>query len=87
MRSQQKRPGFRQDGEDSRLRQEQQREWQIKADNLSARIQSQFTPARIDPATGRTFGYAAARGTLQARDLARLQQASGRQNRAMRRPR
>lgn len=58
----QKWPGFGQDGEAGRMRQERHREEQIKADNLSARIRADFQPGRVDPAIGRTFGDAQARG-------------------------
>ena len=62
MTEQQKWPGYRQDREDERLRQERQREEQIKAASLSARIRAAAQPDRIDPATGRTFGDGRARG-------------------------
>jgi hypothetical protein len=57
-------PGYGQDGEDERMQRERRREEQIKADNLSARIRAASPGQRdkIDPATGRTFGDAAARG-------------------------
>ena len=55
-------PGFHQDAEPERMRQEQQREKQIKADNLSTRIRAAHQPDAIDPATGRTFGDAVGRG-------------------------
>ena len=55
-------PGFHQDGEPERAKQEQRREQQIKADNLSARIRAAAQPDRIDPATGRTFKDATERG-------------------------
>jgi hypothetical protein len=57
-------PGYRQDGEPERIRQERQGEQRIKADNLSARIRAAdpVQRDRIDPATGRTFRDAAARG-------------------------
>lgn len=55
-------PGFRQDGEPDRLEQERKREQQIKARNLSARIRADAQPDAIDPATGRTFKDAQARG-------------------------
>lgn len=55
-------PGFRQDGEADRLEQERHREQRIKADNLSARIRADAQPDAIDPATGRTFRDAQARG-------------------------
>jgi hypothetical protein len=57
-------PGFRQDGEPERIRQERQREQRIKAENLSARIRAAdpVQRDRVDPATGRTFRDGAARG-------------------------
>lgn len=55
-------PGFHEDREPERLEQEHQREQEIKAGNLSARIRAAFQPERVDPATGRTFGDAVARG-------------------------
>jgi len=58
----QKWPGFGQDGEAQRMQQERSREQQIQAENLSARIQADFQPDRVDPAIGRTFGDALARG-------------------------
>ena len=60
----QKWPGYGQDGEAARLEQERQRAEQIKADNLSARIRAADPAQRtaIDPATGRTFADAVARG-------------------------
>jgi hypothetical protein len=53
-------PGFHADGEPGRVEQERQREKQIKADNLSARIRAAdpVQRDRIDPAIGRTFGDA-----------------------------
>ena len=62
--SDQKWPGYGQDGEDGRIRQERQREREIQAQNLSSRIRA-ADPAqreRIDPAIGRTFGDAQGRG-------------------------
>ena len=62
--SDQKWPGYRQDGEDDRKRQERSREEQIKADNLNAR-QRAADPVqreRIDRSTGRTWGDAVGRG-------------------------
>ena len=60
----QKWPGYRQDDEDGRKRRERQREEQIKADDLSARMRAAdpVQRDRVDPATGRTFGDGAARG-------------------------
>ena len=57
-------PGFRQDGEAERMRQEQKREREIKAENMSARIRAAdpVQRDRIDPASGRTFRDARARG-------------------------
>ena len=55
-------PGFHQDAEPDRMRQEKQREKQIKADNLSARVRAAHQPDAIDPATGRTLGDAVGRG-------------------------
>jgi hypothetical protein len=55
-------PGFHQDREPERMQQERQRAEQIKADNLSARVRADFQPGRIDPASGRTFADARARG-------------------------
>lgn len=57
-------PGYGQDGEPERMQQERQREDQIKADNLSARIRAAdpVQRDRIDPAIGRTFGDAMDRG-------------------------
>lgn len=54
--------GFGQDGEAQRMQQERRREQQIRAGNLSARIRADFQPGRVDPAIGRTFGDAKARG-------------------------
>jgi hypothetical protein len=75
--TQQKWPGYGQDGEDRRLRQERQRERQIQAENLSARIRAAdpVQRDRIDPAIGRTFGDAAARGLYD--DDARLRDFRG----------
>lgn len=55
-------PGYHADGEPERLIAERQREEQIRARNLSARIQADLTPDRIDRATGRTFADGRARG-------------------------
>lgn len=68
MSAQRQWPGYRQDGEDARARQERQREQQIKADCLSARIRAAdpVQRDRIDPAIGRTFGQAAAMGLYDA---------------------
>lgn len=57
-------PGFHADGEPGRMEQERQREQEIKARNLSARIRAAdpVQRDRIDPAIGRTFGDAAGRG-------------------------
>ena len=65
-------PGFHQDREPERMRQEQQREHQIKADNLSARIQAAdpVQRDRIDRATGRTYADAVSRGMYD--DASRL---------------
>jgi hypothetical protein len=65
-------PGYRQDGEAERIRDERLREQRIKADNLSARIRAAdpVQRDRIDPATGRTFRDAAARGMYD--DASRL---------------
>ena len=50
--------------EQERAQRERQREEQIKAENLSARMRAAdpVQRDRIDPATGRTFGDARARG-------------------------
>lgn len=58
----QKWPGFHADGEPARMEAERRREEEIRARNLSCRIQAQFTPDRIDPATGRTFRDGLVRG-------------------------
>jgi len=55
-------PGFHADGEPEHMRQEQQREREIQAENLSARIRAASQPGAVDPATGRTFADAVARG-------------------------
>ena len=69
----QKWPGYRQDGEDDRKQQERHREEQIKADNLSARIRAAdpVQRDRIDPAIGRTFADAQARGLYDDQDRVR----------------
>lgn len=57
-------PGYHQDREQERATQEWRRERQIQAENLSARIRA-ADPAqrdRIDPAIGRTYADAQARG-------------------------
>jgi len=62
--SEQKWPGYHQDREPGRMRQERHREEQIKAESLEAR-QRAADPAqrdRIDPSTGRTWGDAVGRG-------------------------
>ena len=55
-------PGYRQDGEAERMERERRTEEQVKARNLSGRMQARFTPDQIDPATGRTFRDGLARG-------------------------
>ena len=76
-------PGYRQDGEDQRLRQERQREHQIRADNLSSRIRAAdpVQRHRIDPATGRTFGDAAGRGMYDDSRVREFREMCGRNRR------
>jgi hypothetical protein len=79
-------PGYHQDREPERIRQEQQREQEIKARNLSARIQAAdpVQGERIDLSTGRTYKDAAARGMYDDDRAIQGFRAMSAQNRSMR---